>query len=102
MIYVFWSAQGPKEAKRIIHSLLEKRLIACASIVPEVESVYRWKGRIEESQESKVILKTQAKHFESILSFIKKEGSYDVPEVSSLKIEKGNSQYLEWLEGEVD
>lgn len=101
MIYIFWSAEDSKEAKRIVSALLEKRLIACASILPQVESIYRWEGKVENSIEAKVILKTKEEFFEPILHFIEKEGSYDVPEVSLVKVEKGNPSYLDWLEKEL-
>ncbi len=69
LIYVFWTCQDKQEAKKIIRALLDQRLIACASILPEIESIYRWEGKVEESQETKVILKTMSKHFNAIQSY---------------------------------
>ncbi len=97
MIYIFWTCGNREEAKKIIHLLLEKRLIACASIVPEVESIYRWEGKIEEAKEVKVILKTQAKWFEPICALILKHGSYEVPEISQVDVAAGNPRYLSWV-----
>lgn len=97
MIYIFWSCRDKTEAKKIIHILLEKGLIACASIIPQVESIYRWEGKIEESVEVKVILKTLALHFETIQSIILAEGSYSVPEILRVDIAGGNPQYLAWV-----
>ena len=57
IVYIFWTCRDKEEAKKIIHGLLHQQLIACASIFPEVESIYRWEGRIEESREVKVILR---------------------------------------------
>ena len=70
LIYIFWTCRDKQEVKRIVHGLLDQRLIACASIFPEVESIYRWEGKIEESQEVKVILKTAALHFNAVQSYI--------------------------------
>jgi periplasmic divalent cation tolerance protein len=64
IVYLFWTCRDKTEAKKIIYNLLEKHLIACASILPEVESIYRWEGKIEESREVKVILKTVPHHFD--------------------------------------
>lgn len=100
MIYIFWTCRDKEEAKKIIFDLLDKHLVACASILPEIESIYRWEGKIEEGNESKVILKTQAKHFDSICSYIVENGSYKVPEILQVDILKGNLRYLAWIKEE--
>ena len=100
MIYIFWSCRDKTEAKKIIHRLLDKRLIACASIFPEVESIYRWEGKIEESQEVKVILKTQGKHYDAIQNYILSQCSYEVPEILQIEIVQGNPRYLSWVSEE--
>jgi periplasmic divalent cation tolerance protein len=97
MIYVFWTCRDKQEAKKIIHGLLNERLIACASIFPEIESIYRWEGKIEESQEIKAILKTLPKHFTAVQSYIQKHCSYEVPEILQVNIEQGNPRYLSWV-----
>ena len=97
MIYIFWSCREKSEAKKIIHGLLDKRLIACASLLPEVESIYRWEGKIEMSQEVKVILKTASNHFEAIQNYIQTHCSYEVPEIIQVDIAQGNPQYLSWI-----
>jgi periplasmic divalent cation tolerance protein len=88
------------EAKKIVHGLLEKRLIACASIIPEVESIFRWSGQIEEAREVKVILKTVSRHFAAIRDCILSECSYDVPEITQIDITGGHLPYLTWVEQE--
>lgn len=97
MIYIFWTCANREEAKKIAHLLLEKRMIACASILPQVESIYRWKGKIEEATETKVIFKTEERHFDSIRKLIEKEGSYEVPEIVQVEIVQGNPSYLSWV-----
>ncbi|MBX9745151.1 MAG: divalent-cation tolerance protein CutA [Chlamydiales bacterium] len=96
-IYIFWTCHDKSEAKKIIHGLLGKQLIACASIFPEVESIYRWEGKIEENQETKVILKTLTKYFEAVQSYIQKHCSYEVPEILQVDIVQGNPRYLSWI-----
>lgn len=102
MIYIFWSCRDKVEAKKIIHQLLDERLIACASIFPEVESMYRWEGKIEESKEAKVILKSDPKHFDAIQNTIKALCSYEVPEIVQVELSRGNPQYLSWIAEECD
>lgn len=97
MIYIFWACRDGSEAKKVIHGLFEKRLIACASIFPKVQSIYRWEGKIEESFEAKIILKTVAKHFDAIQSYILDHCSYEVPEILEVKIEKGSPKYISWI-----
>jgi len=100
MIYIFWTCRDQEEAKRIIHSLLNQHLIACASILPEVTSIYRWEGKVEESKEVKVILKTQPHHFDVIRTYIEANGSYEVPEILQVPISQGNPRYLSWVTAE--
>lgn len=97
LIYVFWTCRDKQEAKKIIHELLDQRLIACASIFSEIESIYRWEGKIEESQEVKVILKTVLKHFDAVQSYIQKHCSYEVPEILQVNIVQGDPRYLSWV-----
>lgn len=97
IIYIFWTCRDKQEAKKIIHGLLDQRLIACASIFPEVESIYRWEGKIEESQEVKVIFKTALKHFDAVQSYIQKHCSYEVPEILQVDIVQGTPRYLAWI-----
>jgi periplasmic divalent cation tolerance protein len=102
MIYIFWTCKNKEEAKRIIFGLLDKHLVACASILPEMESIYRWKGKIEEGKEVKVILKTQAERFDSICNYIVENGSYRVPEILQVDVPKGNPCYLSWVKDETE
>jgi len=100
VIYIFWTCRDLKEAKKIIHGLLEERLIACASLFPDIESIYRWEGKIEESQEVKAILKSAADHFDAVHNYIQKHCSYEVPEILQVDIAKGNPRYLSWVQQE--
>jgi len=97
MIYIFWTCRNSEEAKQIIHGLLDLRLIACASILPEVESIYRWEGKIEESKEAKVILKTQKERFATIQHYILTHCSYEIPEITLIDVIEGNPLYLAWV-----
>ena len=100
MIYVFWSCPNKEEAKRVVVGLLDKRLIACASMIPGVTSVYRWKEKVEEGEEIKVVLKTQAPHFDAICKYIVENGSYEVPEIVQIDVARSNPKYLSWVKEE--
>lgn len=101
MIQIQWTCPNVEEAKKIIYLLLEKKLIACANIIPHITSIYAWKGAIETAQEVKVLLKTLDQHFLAIRTLIQENCSYDVPEISKIIIDEANPPYLEWLKEEI-
>ena len=96
-IQIQWTAAHLDEAREISQALILKGLVACSSVFPLVESWYVWEGELEQSSEVKVLLKTIDKHYLQIEKFIKKNHSYDVPEILVFQIEKGNEPYLAWI-----
>ena len=94
---VYITTKDFREAKKLSRLLLEKRLIACANIIPSIESSYWWKGKIESHAESLLIGKTRKGLEGKIMALVKKHHSYSVPCVNFLPILKGNPDYLAWL-----
>ena len=88
------------EAARIGRMAVEKRLAACATLIPEARSVYRWKGRVEEADEALLILKTREELFQRLERLVAENHPYTVPEIISLKIDEGHMPYLEWIREE--
>ena len=86
------------EARRIARGVVEKRLAACANIMPSVESLYRWKGKMERAREVMVIWKTSAARLPELEREVKRLHSYDVPEFIVLPIVAGSTKYLAWLQ----
>ena len=87
-----------KEARRLANALVNARLAACVNIVKSpVESVYRWKGRVERAREFLLLIKTTKKRFVALKREIERLHSYDVPEIIALPIESGSAKYLQWL-----
>lgn len=101
-ILVFFSASSQSEAQKIAKELLEKRLIACATLYNPVTSLYVWKAEIETSQEVEVILKTKNEYFSQIKEHIEKNSSYDTPQILKVAIEDGNKKYLQWMDESLD
>jgi periplasmic divalent cation tolerance protein len=95
---VFSTAGSEEEARRIAHSLIERRLAACVNIVPQIESVYRWREKIESGHEWLLLIKTRAELFPEVRDAIRALHSYECPECIALDITEGSEQYLEWLE----
>ncbi len=96
VIQVIWSAAHIEEARQVSRLLLEKKLVACAQILPGIESIYSWKGEIATSLEVKVCLKTVERHFLEIQEFICKNSSYELPEIIKFNV-SGLESYLKWV-----
>jgi periplasmic divalent cation tolerance protein len=86
-----------EEARHIARALIERRLAACVNIVPQVESIFRWKGEVETSNESLLVIKTTAGMFEKLRVALKELHSYEVPECIELTVTDGSEAYLDWI-----
>jgi periplasmic divalent cation tolerance protein len=95
---VLSTAGSEQEAHKIAHILVKRRLAACVNILPQVQSIYRWKGEIESAQEWLLLIKTRADKFPAVRDAIGELHSYEVPECIVLEIEDGSLPYLQWLE----
>jgi periplasmic divalent cation tolerance protein len=92
------STTGSKdEARKIGRALVERLLAGCVNIVPQVGSIYRWEGEVEEAEEWLLIIKTTRSAFERVRDAINELHSYDVPECIAVPIESGSMEYLNWL-----
>jgi len=96
-IQIQWTSSSIEEARKIGYALVENKLVACVNILPHVESIYSWEGKIESDQEVEVLLKTDESHFEEIKSYIEKHASYDVPAILAFPVLAGNADYLSWI-----
>ena len=93
---------GAEEAERIAHALVEERLAACVQILPGVRSIYRWQGKVESAEEILLLIKTSEEKFDRLQARVTGLHSYEVPEIVALRITAASSQYLGWLETELD
>jgi periplasmic divalent cation tolerance protein len=94
---VLCTAGSEDEARKIAQHLVEGRLAACVNIVPKIESVYRWQGKLESSQEWLLLIKTSAEKFPAVRDAIRELHSYDLPECIVVSIEDGSAEYLAWI-----
>ncbi len=78
--------------------IVENKLGACVNVVPEVSSIYWWKGEIERDRESLLVVKTSAERFGELMKKVKEVHPYTVPEIVALPIVAGNPDYLRWIE----
>jgi periplasmic divalent cation tolerance protein len=94
---VLTTASSEEEAQKIARYLVESRVAACVNIVAQIASIYRWQGKIEESREWLLIVKTTAAASGQVRQAITELHSYDVPECICLSIEDGSPNYLQWI-----
>jgi periplasmic divalent cation tolerance protein len=96
-IVVLVTCGSAAEGERLARSLVEERLAACVNRIPAVQSVYRWEGKVEESTEELLVIKTRADLFAALEKRVRELHSYSVPEVIALPIMNGSEAYLKWL-----
>jgi periplasmic divalent cation tolerance protein len=86
------------EGRKIARSVVEKKLAACVNIsCAAVESIYRWKGKIESGQEYLLIMKTTVRRLQELEREVKRMHSYETPEFVVLDVKDGSKAYLEWI-----
>jgi periplasmic divalent cation tolerance protein len=96
---VLSTAGSEDEARKIAHHLVEHHLAACVNIVPRIESIYRWQGKMESSREWLLVIKTTAEKFPAVRDAIRELHSYELPECIAMRVEDGSAEYLEWIAG---
>ena len=94
---VLTTAPGPDEAASLARALVEERLAACATLIPAVQSIYRWQGEVESSTETLLLIKTSADKLPALEARLHELHSYQVPEFLVLQVESGSHAYLDWL-----
>src|SRR3989338_4005435 len=96
-IIVFVTTKDKKQAKAIAQELLQAKLIACANILDGVQSLFWWQGKIDQSNEALLILKTKKSLFNKLAAKVKTLHSYQTPEIIALPVTAGSKDYLQWI-----
>jgi periplasmic divalent cation tolerance protein len=97
-IVVLVTCGSTKEARRIGRALVDRKLVACANILrAPVQSIYRWKDKVEFAREVLLVLKSSRSRFAAMDNAIRKLHSYDLPEIIALPIAAGSRGYLDWI-----
>ena len=100
-IMVFITVGSGGEGERLARALVDERLAACVNRIGPVQSVYRWEGKVEQSEEEMLIVKTRNELFPALEKRVRELHSYDVPEIIALPLIQGNEAYLTWLAEQV-
>lgn len=101
-IFVLVTCGSRGEARRIGRALVEARLAACANVArAPVESIYRWKGKVESAREFLLAIKTSRRRFAALEAAVRRLHSYDVAEIIALPVVRGSRRYLGWIDQSV-
>jgi len=100
-LLVLTTLGSAEDARAFVTGLVEDRLVACGTVLPGAESVYRWEGTITQEQEVVVLLKTDASKWDELRAAVDERHPYEVPELLAFPVERGNDLYLSWLTSEV-
>jgi periplasmic divalent cation tolerance protein len=100
VVVVLVTCPDEATAGSIARALVEERFAVCVNVVAEMRSIYRWRGSVEKASECLLIVKARADRLESLASRLVDLHPYEVPELLSLRVERGLTPYLEWLRSE--
>lgn len=91
-----------EDAKKLADLAIEKNIAGCAQIQSQCISTYRWQGQIETATEFPVHFKTNEANKQALMSLLKQNHPYDVPEIISIKVDEVESDYADWLNAQIN
>jgi len=91
------TAGSKEEAAKIARALVEERLAACVNIVGPIESIYRWKEKVESAPEFLLLVKTTSSKSQAAIERLRQLHSYELPEAIEIDIDAGSPEYLKWI-----
>jgi periplasmic divalent cation tolerance protein len=100
-IVVLTTCDSLELASNLARDLVEHRLAACVNIIPGARSVYRWKGKVEDTTEWLLVIKSRRDLFPALRAAVEKLHTYEVPELIALPVVEGSEPYLAWLDREL-
>jgi periplasmic divalent cation tolerance protein len=98
-LLVFSTFPDVVTARRIGRQLVEEHCAACANILPQVESIYWWEGKVESANETLALFKTTAERYAALETTLRQLHPYEVPEIIALRIDRAWPDYLRWVAG---
>lgn len=99
-LLVLTNLPDDKSAQQLAQALVEQRVAACVNILAPCRSMYRWQGKIEDSTEVPLLIKTTVSRYAAVEAAIRANHPYDVPEIIALRIDRGLPEYLAWIAAE--
>ena len=102
MIEVWINCPDDTVAQEISGVLISSRAAACSNIYPDIQSSYRWKGKVESESEIPLVVKTRAENFSKIVKLVRQSHPYETPSVIGVPVEYVNDDYLAWVYEETE
>jgi periplasmic divalent cation tolerance protein len=102
LLVVVTSVGTEEQAIDIAHALIRNRQAACVNLMPNVHSIYRWKGRVCDDGEFLLFIKTRAREFEGVRETIQKMNTYELPEVLSYRVDGSSPAFAAWIRKSTD
>ena len=99
-LLVLTNCPDEEVASTIALAVVEARLAACVNILPRVQSIYRWQGKVESAPEIPLFIKSTATSYPALEDLIRRHHPYDVPEIIALPVTQGLPSYLNWVAAE--
>lgn len=99
-LVVLTTVANSEEGVALVRALLERRLIACGTLLPAARSLYRWEGKIADEEELVVLLKTRSARLAALEAAFGELHPYKVPELLALPVTSGLEKYLSWINSE--
>lgn len=96
-LVVVTTTETQADAERLAQALVESELAACVQVLPQITSIYRWQGKIEQAGEVLLLIKTTRAAYSELEAAIKQNHSYQTPEIIALPVEAGSTDYLGWM-----
>jgi periplasmic divalent cation tolerance protein len=101
-IVVITTVGTEEQANLIAREIVARRQAACVNIIPAIRSIYRWKGKICKDGELLLVVKTLQEEFDAVAATIRELHSYELPEILSFAVSRGDQTFLDWIAGSVD
>jgi periplasmic divalent cation tolerance protein len=97
-VVVWITAASPQEAEEIARKLVEEKLVACANVLPPMQSIFWWQGEVCKEKETLITAKTLSSRMDEIIGRAKQLHTYQVPEIIALPFLAGSPDYLDWID----
>lgn len=97
---IAWCSCPAEAADEIARTLVERRVAACVTALPDAQSTYRWQGDVEQELETVLMIKTSRDHWQELEALVTELHPHDVPELIAAGITEGAGPYLAWLDEE--
>lgn len=98
LLLILCTAPDRESALKLSNTLLEQGLAACVNLTSPVTSVYRWQGKLEQSEEILLLIKTTEKQYQRVEAALRAQHPYELPEIIAVPVEQGLDEYLDWVE----